>query len=1128
MKKLLYISILSLFVFNNSFCEDLSSVEDCAKYFEPVKDLQKEPGKIRITSSGRDANVLPELVKVSHEIGQIAHDLGYYVPPHMLTFVPTNIIGAMIASVGYPSPHWIDGHKIVTEAPKLTGVMEFVTGGNPTVRSVYKDTTDIFEQISIIAHVAGHNHVSKSSPYMRLRLDDTIKASSLLEKAMSKYKDKYGSQEVDHWYQYLNSANYLQDILFGSYHHVGDLKKKIEHKEVFPATRSVLSAMIASFPKDTPAWKIKMAELFEERTRFFGANGHLQVINEGWATFSQYLLVKYLADPKYTSSHASLRYAQLLSHVAIDLPGQRLAQVSLNNPYWLGLQGFFELYRKFKLTNEISPLIESQKELKTHEEKLKVEFEIDKKFVAFVTNKYISKYNDVKWIEEVYDNAWLKKKKFVIGRQLTENEIKERGLFDPQNPKEYLVVLSNDKKRVLDKVKVQLKLTKKIQLPDIEFIDPKFKGNGILLRHNPFLNMPLEISSAVQTLYVLTKINSRSVSIETVLPSTWFPTPELPFSIPEGIEKFTESDWQKFLKQFGAEDRAKIEKSIDLKMIKSIAKKQKMPTIPALISVHTDGQVDAFIIEKEVETTEDENLIASGYVDPLEQFMDKKVIPQKIKINLIKLPENFTEQLKRFIKIYQDDLSINFDPKYWIEYKEKWESIMTTEVHSTSVSDHNLAPQIPVLHHVSSAGQAMLEFDQMAKRRMDNAIKKILSGKAPLIMGQKGVQVPALPIIPHFHNDTSVLSQLMTKMPPSPIDGEKWLAGLGLNEDEKRTFHWIKDLNTQVIVIDADPGTLIPIPPKQEGEGKGEGTESDESQEGEEEGEGQQGDGQGDGDVKSVEIPYEAWGQILKQELKLKNIRKTFGRSQRPDTERDGVVQHDRDPIIWDKTLEEAYILGMAKFEAEGIETSELDDMDIVEEGLSRMRREEYYTKTQRPIMEPDFDAVVVFAVDMSASMANVLFQAKKFVRNVVALLRANYKNIDVRFVAFSSEAVELPERKFWSSDLGYSTTYSEGVKKSHEILEEYPRSRFNKYFYLIGDAGNFASDFDKYIASFDELLKNVDHSGFVYTVEGWEDPQFLKLVQDYGQGKDNYDYTEIDSNDASILRALRDLFSEE
>jgi uncharacterized sporulation protein YeaH/YhbH (DUF444 family) len=198
------------------------------------------------------------------------------------------------------------------------------------------------------------------------------------------------------------------------------------------------------------------------------------------------------------------------------------------------------------------------------------------------------------------------------------------------------------------------------------------------------------------------------------------------------------------------------------------------------------------------------------------------------------------------------------------------------------------------------------------------------------------------------------------------------------------------------------------------------------------------------------------------------------------------------------------------------------------------MPPEEFKMKPLKPKPNPEFKAVVVIVLDLTGSVfwdhKGVVPQevAKNLMYNIVALLKAKYTEIELRFVGYDWDAHEFPEKKIWHTMLGGGNKDSTGYIKAKEILDEYPNSSWNKYVYGTGDGGS--TDTEATIKAMEEIYEDVQHMAFIanrvnpsWGSEG--EGSFLHGIKQLAEKHQWFDYTSINHERGTLIKALDDMF---
>ena len=428
------VSLLLLLLSWTALSIEGGGVDHCKKLLEPSRTL--------IPSRPIDPEFFKEIERLGDEIYEVAKSLGYSIPDHQSVFMSPADLSQWVAQgpPHYPAPHWFDGLILSKGGPP--GVLEVVMHGCPTCRAFFDDTLDLTTTGSIIAHVFGHYHVGEVSYYQTRLKDNPISASAQLAHKMTQWYKAYDRNEVSLFYQTLVSLRRVQDIPGGTFEHPSEFTpKKIEPLKKFLAedsldvgentrhpkapTPSVIQAFVSNLPPDAAPWKREMAALVEEISRNQLGISQNKIFNEGWATFSQYFLIKYtsLANPSDT-----VKMASLLFGVA---PPFRDAKPRFDNPYWLGLEGWFNIYKKFLADKGLNI---------GHTNK-----DVDREFLAQVANPIIKNVKDREFLFKHFDDNWIFNQNVNLIRPSSLREVTEKGgiaIQELQAGKKYYTVVS--------------------------------------------------------------------------------------------------------------------------------------------------------------------------------------------------------------------------------------------------------------------------------------------------------------------------------------------------------------------------------------------------------------------------------------------------------------------------------------------------------------------------------------------------------------------------------------------------------------------------------------------------------------------------------------------------------------
>ncbi len=500
---ILFIVLAGFFQFETVWAAD----DPCEKV------LEEGPGPLSIVSSGRDADVIGRYKEEFKIASEVAHRLGINVPPHRAELVPSGQL-TVLANVGhYPMPHWHDGAKVI-QAASAGGVLEFVDPGCPTCRSFYQDTTPPDWQRSILFHVLGHNDVAVLSHFNFVRQPlDPMAFSLNLADLISRLYQEVDHDEVALWVQHLLTVIKIQDYVYGSFEDpaswvrstpssnpqtierdilgqpIGNLNPYSPIVHPKKPTPNVLQFLVENLPPSAPPWKKEVLKLIELTYRVYGSIAQQKILNEGWATFMQWFLPKYTP---WRDSRDLVQYGDLLWGVAWP---------KLDNPYWLGFEAWKCLYRQFLEREEV-------KVLPSDEER-------DKAFVRYA-HGIIASDSDFDFIFRAFDGQWVFEQKLYLKREVNGNEW-DYNLpgRKPEHNAQFIMTSRSPQKIISWIAKNVADHTR--HWPRVQLVNENGMGRGIAVyEHQVFEDIPLEFQSAAKTLFVLSQVHEKPVSLKTL------------------------------------------------------------------------------------------------------------------------------------------------------------------------------------------------------------------------------------------------------------------------------------------------------------------------------------------------------------------------------------------------------------------------------------------------------------------------------------------------------------------------------------------------------------------------------------------------------------------------------------
>lgn len=515
---------------------------------------------------------------------------------------------------------------------------------------------------------------------------------------------------------------------------------------------------------------------------------------------------------------------------------------------------------------------------------------------------------------------------------------------------------------------------------------------------------------------------------------------------------------------------------------------KKIGFYPIRIEVETSGKLEAFKIEDH----------SKEILDPvLTSYFEKSL-------------NEFQEQLQRVQNDEQEEKKI----QRFLPFLKQLADLAT---HSS----------LGIVSHNMSSASALLRYYEMIEKRIFSSIRKSINQLHSLGKTKSGVRIKVLPEIPELSLDLRVRRLLdqgnlkNSQLDPELVKIPNTISGLIFENSEKlRPLNY----NTQ---IDIGSG---PYQPRNRDRFWGDSESSGHSGSGDS---GEASDADADGDEEKdpdpteIDVPIELLTEFLKEEVQLPHIRPKPGLSTLVDTERDGARKRPYGDILWNRILPKALVQGKISLQKQGMDPQLMDRKKWLSEGMKLIHPSDWVVSGVEKVLKPEMNGVIVFWMDMTGSMmGDPIEMAKKFIFNLKILLSSKYKNLIFRYVGFSSKAIEFSnETQFFKTFIGGGTNYSAGIRKTHEILNEYDSNQWDKYTFGIGDAED--SEPDQSITDLIELKNHTQFSAFIYTDASEEETlaqEFLDRVKVLADEDNHFGFVRITPQLESPIQALREL----
>lgn len=146
-------------------------------------------------------------------------------------------------------------------------------------------------------------------------------------------------------------------------------------------------------------------------------------------------------------------------------------------------------------------------------------------------------------------------------------------------------------------------------------------------------------------------------------------------------------------------------------------------------------------------------------------------------------------------------------------------------------------------------------------------------------------------------------------------------------------------------------------------------------------------------------------------------------------------------------------------------------------------------------------NAVILCIMDTSGSMdMETKYLARAFFFLLVSFVRTRYQNIEVVFIAHTTEAKEVTEDEFFHKGESGGTFISSGYVKALEIIKErYDPSLWNAYAFHCSDGDNFDEDNRKAVKAALELARATNLFGYgeIKPQKGYFGSSMLQLFKE-------------------------------
>jgi sporulation protein YhbH len=257
----------------------------------------------------------------------------------------------------------------------------------------------------------------------------------------------------------------------------------------------------------------------------------------------------------------------------------------------------------------------------------------------------------------------------------------------------------------------------------------------------------------------------------------------------------------------------------------------------------------------------------------------------------------------------------------------------------------------------------------------------------------------------------------------------------------------------------------------------------------------------------------------LWEEMQLPNLEAKAGKSREDDWTREGWDRRGaRARLDRRRSLKES-------IKRRGVQTTAGQDSPAFTDEDLRYRQ---LAKREQPATQ----AVVILLLDVSGSMGERERQiSKTFFFWAIQGLRRQYRDLELVFVAHTSDAWEFQEEEFFRVSGTGGTVASAGLQKVREIIDErFSPAQYNIYLFYASDGENFPSDQPQALEALEDLAQDCNYAGFleIAPLAGTlPDSEIGKLFLDLARRDENVGAYRVNDTE-DIWNAVRHFFSSE
>ena len=184
--------------------------------------------------------------------------------------------------------------------------------------------------------------------------------------------------------------------------------------------------------------------------------------------------------------------------------------------------------------------------------------------------------------------------------------------------------------------------------------------------------------------------------------------------------------------------------------------------------------------------------------------------------------------------------------------------------------------------------------------------------------------------------------------------------------------------------------------------------------------------------------------------------------------------------------------------------------------------------RAPKKITTPQFNAVVVYMMDISGSMGN---EQKEIVRTeafwIDLWISKHYKNVEKRYIVHDSTAKEASKDEFFHLKESGGTLISSALHVCQDLIEnDYPISEWNIYCFYFSDGDNWSQEDTQLCVQMlsENILRKTNLFGYGQVESRYGSGQFYRDLQKCQEQLSGLVVSKIESREA-IPRSIKEFF---